>query len=96
MRQEDIDKLVQEGAIEVRQQRSDVKINEADPAIKAFLADIWAVYKRHDLALDRMSADEPLLIRRLQDTDEEFLKAACDTTSPNLQVEDAKGKEEGF
>jgi hypothetical protein len=66
------------------QAHANAEANASDPAIRAFLDDIWSVYKRHDLALDRMSPEEPMLIRRLVDQDEEFLRESCDTTSPNF------------
>lgn len=53
-----------------QQAQTNAEANERDPAIKAFLDDIWAAYRKHDLVLDRMSPEEPMLIRRLEDQDE--------------------------
>jgi len=91
MRQEDIDKMMQEGSASIQQKQTlgvanslgpaDKEPTEAALTVKAFLDDIWSVYKKYRLALDRVGGGAPLLVRALEEHDESRLREALDTTA---------------
>ncbi len=58
----------------------------ADPRIKAFLDEMWDLFRKHKLCIQQREEDGPLLICELDDSFEVALYGALNTT-----VEDFDG-----